>query len=162
LERHRSALRMRYLPLRRRRHRDLEQAQVPPPERLERGERHRGLNALVRSRPLVLIEGLHSRVIFGERLPQAKPEDELAVGQVRNNLPRTPLPRCGRFKRPTRPHLLKQRRNCTRSLRQNLRQWPSIQKLLVRIQIAHSSNLASQFIVHSSQFTATALPLTAE
>ena len=76
-------------------HRFADQRQVPPAQRTKNAERFTGTDPSITGRPLVLIEWLNRRCIFGQRLAQAEGKDQLAIGQMRNDLRSRPFLRRG-------------------------------------------------------------------
>src|ERR1700756_349343 len=66
--------------------------EVPVAHRVEGGERVPSTIPVVMSRPFLLVEGLNGVMVFTESLPQTEAEDQLAVGEVADDLTGTPLP----------------------------------------------------------------------
>ena len=76
LKSHRAALRMRDGTVSRSWKRNPNEPQVPSPQRHEDHERLACRNARIGCRPLLLVEGLNRRGVFGQRLTKAEGEDE--------------------------------------------------------------------------------------
>lgn len=74
-----------------------EEAKIPGAGCLEEGQGRGCIVGCVALGPVVLIEGLDDRVVFGERLTEAEGEDEFAVGEVGEDLSDAPFAGGGRL-----------------------------------------------------------------
>ncbi len=69
----------------------VEQQEVPGAGGFEEVERGVDVEVCVALRPFFLVEGLDHRMVFGEGLAEAEAEDDLAIGEVGNDLAGGPL-----------------------------------------------------------------------
>src|ERR1700734_412782 len=128
---------MRHLAPRRRRQRAVDNVQIPFSQRAESFEPKARRYAFVNLRPLLLVERLNGRSLFGQCLPQPETEYQFAGSQGAHNFCRAPLCRRRFHARLVVSNHFQILRNFIRRLSQHRLHRPPIQKLVIRILRAH-------------------------